>query len=125
MKKFIDLKVGDTIYYYDHCKMKPQKVHFIEECEEERSYNGYFGQIHTVKVRYLKMLVGKNKKEYILEDIESHCSDFILDWKHMFSCKEAAEEFLQERRQVAKDQIKEAKRIIAKYNTLIPKYDLC
>ena len=49
MKAFKDLQVGDTIFYYDHCQMKPRTIVKIETKDETqelwggtRTYNYIF-----------------------------------------------------------------------------------
>ena len=44
-KTFAELKVGDDIYYYDHCKLHKQKVTSIEIVKgKEVTYKDFFGR---------------------------------------------------------------------------------
>ena len=44
-KTFRELKVGDDIYYYDHCKLHKQKVTSIEFVKgKEETYKDFFGR---------------------------------------------------------------------------------
>lgn len=44
-KTFAELKVGDDIYYYDHCKLHKQKVTSIEIVKgKEKTYKDFFGR---------------------------------------------------------------------------------
>ena len=40
MKAFKDLQVGDTIFYYDHCQMKPRTIVKIETKDETKELWG-------------------------------------------------------------------------------------
>lgn len=65
-KKFKDLKIGDYIWYYDHCKLHRQKItkaEIITNTEEISFSFGYNKKIYVTKEIYIE--AGKGTKMFI------------------------------------------------------------
>jgi hypothetical protein len=107
MKKFKDLQSGDIIYYYDHCTMKPRTVEKIE-WEEQHNY------------KYLLIYCVNGKTP-----VKIFCT-----WNHgdtaysstYFSCREAAEYWLNNLKRYRERRIERAKYLIDKETVILNKY---
>lgn len=118
MKYFKDLKDGDIIYYYDHCKMKPREILSIQEEIEEISY----GKLVN-KYTYLKIIFKNGKYIRIHTTWDNGLIDDYMDYKtHYFSCKEAAQLFLDQLTNKRIYKINKCQEIIDRYTKYISQY---
>ena len=117
MKRFKDLNVGDIIYYYDHCKMHPQVVNDIKIVEIP-----YLTWRNTPDFRETIILQAGNSPVVQLDWI---ADESMAAWDYMtrFSCKEAAQQYLDNLKDKAKRKIDKSIDILYKYNNLLKEYD--
>ena len=119
MKQFKDLKAGDIIYYYDHCIMKPRTVERTDWDikEEVQKYRGWEDK-HTYKYLLIYCVNGK-------EPVKIYCNWNDGATSHegvYFSCKEAAEDWLNKLKKYRKLRIEQAKYLIEKETNILNKY---
>ena len=118
MKKFKDLQPGDIIYYYDHCTMKPRTVERIEWDIKEDSTNKYWAQKMTYKELNIYCVNGK-------KPISIYCTWNDGDMSYAgnyFSCREAAEYWLDNLKKYRERRINRAKYLIEKETLILSKY---
>lgn len=119
MKQFKDLQPGDIIYYYDHCTMKPRTVERTEWNTTERIEKTRFGEEKYVyKYLYIYCVNGR-------EPLKIYCTwhnGAITHEKNYFSCKEAAEKWLNSISNYREHRIKQAKYLIEKETNILNKY---
>ena len=59
MKNFINLKKGDNIWYYDHCKLHKQQVTSIEHKKVKDEWKDIYGRMHSIEDEYIEIKAGK------------------------------------------------------------------
>ena len=120
MKQFKDLQAGDIVYYYDHCTMKPRTVKKIEwDIKEENTNDRWFDQQKRVY-----------KDLYIYFENRSRPLNVYCSWNDgaitvsgiYFSCKEAAEQWLNGLKRYRERRIERAKYLIEKETKILSKY---
>lgn len=117
MKKFRDLKVGDIIYYYDHCKMHPQVVNEFKIVETP-----CLTWRNTPDFRERITLQAGDSP---LVELDWIADESMVAWDYLtrFSCKEAAQQYLDNLRNKAKKKIDKSIDTLYKYNNLLKEYD--
>ena len=120
MKVFKDLQVGDTIFYYDHCQMKPRTIVKIETKDVTKKLWGGGTRTYNYILLYC---------EHGYQPISVHTT-----WDHgnstmihhastkYFSCKEAAEQWLKGLKGYRERRIERAKNLIEKETKILSKY---
>ena len=120
MKAFKDLQVGDTIFYYDHCQMKPRTIVKIETKDVTKKLWGGGTRTYNYILLYC---------EHGYQPISVHTT-----WDHgnstmihhastkYFSCKEAAEQWLKGLKGYRERRIERAKYLIEKETKILSKY---
>lgn len=120
MKVFKDLQVGDTIFYYDHCQMKPRTIVKIETKDVTKELWGGGTRTYNYILLYC---------EHGYQPISVHTT-----WDHgnstmihhastkYFSCKEAAEQWLKGLKGYRERRIERAKNLIEKETKILSKY---
>jgi len=120
MKVFKDLQVGDTIFYYDHCQMKPRTIVKIETKDVTKELWGGGTRTYNYILLYC---------EHGYQPISVHTT-----WDHgnstmihhastkYFSCKEAAEQWLKGLKGYRERRIERAKYLIEKETKILSKY---
>jgi hypothetical protein len=120
MKAFKDLQVGDTIFYYDHCQMKPRTIVKIETKDVTKELWGGGTRTYNYILLYC---------EHGYQPISVHTT-----WDHgnstmihhastkYFSCKEAAEQWLKGLKGYRERRIERAKYLIEKETKILSKY---
>lgn len=121
MKKFRDVKVGDTIYYYTHCKMIPQIVHKIEHIDETEHVNNY-GYGYDRKVNHMIIQAGKAKERKVMWASDNTAAEWGSTLH--FADRESAESHIKSLKYTANCFIDEANRNLNKYTKLKSKYDI-
>jgi len=119
MKYFKDLQPGDIIYYYDHCTMKPRTVEKIDwDIKEEiQKFRGWEDK-HTYKYLLIYCVNGKTP-------VKIFCTynDGELSYSgNYFSCREAAEYWLNNLMKYRERRIERAKYLIDKETMILNKY---
>lgn len=104
MKKFNELTVGDTIYYWDHGKLRKQVVKEIEIRDEVQSSTDWYGITHEDKRTRIIMKAGpkSSNRQTIYNFIFCEwSSNNLSDYSYTtflgtrkFSCVEAARHWL-------------------------------
>ena len=95
MKKFKDLKEGDIIYYYDHCRLHKQIIKSIQVIEKIEMVESLFEKngFEYQKIKRLIIKAGKgtvmNLPQYIFQESK-------INYNNMprFASKEAADEYM-------------------------------
>ena len=95
MKKFKDLKEGDIIYYYDHCRLHKQIIKSIQVIEKIEMVESLFEKngFEYQKIKRLIIKAGKgtvmNLPQYVFEESKINYNNMVR-----FACKEAADEYM-------------------------------
>lgn len=122
MKTFKDLQIGDIIYYYDHCQMKPRRIIKIETKEETQPLWGGGFRTYNYILLYC---------EHGYQPVSIHCT-----WhkgestcEHhagtkVFSCRESAEKELNRLRTYRENRIVRAKKLIENDSKIIANYKI-
>lgn len=124
MKKFNELKKGDVIYYYDHCKMKPRTILDcrMEEKEEKRNtWRGY--EVIKEKRLILTFMRGPQISIYASYN-DGNITESWGNSSKIFSCKEAAEKELNRLKKECEYKIDWAENQLEKYSNRIIKYEI-
>ena len=120
MKAFKDLQVGDTIFYYDHCQMKPRTIVKIETKDVTKELWGGGTRTYNYILLYC---------EHGYQPISVHTT-----WDHgnstmihhastkYFSCRESAEKELNRLRIYRENRIARAKKLIENDSKIIANY---
>ena len=120
MKAFKDLQVGDTIFYYDHCQMKPRTIVKIETKDVTKELWGGGTRTYNYILLYC---------EHGYQPISVHTT-----WDHgnstmiyhastkYFSCRESAEKELNRLRTYRENRIARAKKLIENDSKIIANY---
>ena len=95
MKTFKDLKEGDIIYYYDHCRLHKQIIKSIQVIEKIEMVESLFEKngFEYQKIKRLIIKAGKgtvmNLPQYIFQESK-------INYNNMprFASKEAADEYM-------------------------------
>ena len=127
MKRFNELKEGDVIYYYDHCKMRPRIVERIEWETEEVEKNFLDRLRYDIKpFKWLKIYIKKyNKPLRILCTRHNGNIDRIkINHSQYYPCKELAEQSLYTLRKYRADKVEKAKKILEKETKRLNKYEI-
>jgi len=66
MKTWQDVKKGDYIYYYDHCKYHKQLVHDIKEETQTESFTDWFGK--KQERTYNRYIIYAGRSNFIIQD---------------------------------------------------------
>lgn len=72
MKTFGDIKEGDYIYYYDHCKLHKQLVTKVDIQEKKDTYTDWNGNITEIVDKRVIIHAGKGTK--------LNCNNWMLDY---------------------------------------------
>ena len=95
MKKFKDLKEGDIIYYYDHCRLHKQIIKSIQVIEKIEMVESLFEKngFEYQKIKRLIIKAGKgtvmNLPQYVFQESKINYNNMVR-----FACKEAADEYM-------------------------------
>ena len=95
MKKFKDLKEGDIIYYYDHCRLHKQIIKSIQVIEKIEMIESLFEKngFEYQKIKRLIIKAGKgtvmNLPQYVFQESKINYNNMVR-----FACKEAADEYM-------------------------------
>jgi len=120
-KTFKDLNIGDTIYYYDHQKIKSKKIisepKFTTYKEPIKWCNGY----REWKILSFKTTPGKPIEIRSTWDVFNNYTYPINSSLH-FSNKEAAETYINNLKARCKRKIKRANSILETQTRLLNKY---
>ena len=120
MKAFKDLQVGDIIFYYDHCKMKPRIIIKIETKDEIQNLWG--GGTRTLNYILLYCDHGYQPvKIHITWDRGNSTMVHHAGTKY-FSCRESAEKELNRLRTYREKRIARAKKLIENDSKIIANY---
>lgn len=120
MKAFKDLQVGDIIFYYDHCKMKPRKIVKIETKDEIQQLWG--GGTRTLNYLLLYCERGYQPiKIHITWDRGNSTMVHYAGTKY-FSCRKSAEKELNRLRTYRENRIAKAKKIIENDSKILTNY---
>lgn len=122
-KKWKDVKVGDTIYYYDHGQLREQIVHYADMEEETHTYNyGWHTNSTTSKKFVIKAGKGSMFSIYEYYMDASYYPDYYFT---RFTCKEAAIDALKNRLGELKHICDNAKKRYERYLNSYNKYKGC
>lgn len=124
MKTFKELVVGDTIWYYDHGKMHPQKILKIEDLEEVSEYTDWRGNKVINKYPYRFIYVKRVKSPYRVHTYDLNRTEDWFNRLHRFSCIEAAATYMTKRINWCDRKISYFNKQLNKYNKLREKYDM-
>lgn len=118
-KAFKDLKVGDSIYYWDHGKMHEQIVNKVELTTEIMPAPYYSSK--DIARDVLIIQAGKSperKMYYQMNYCEAH-------WGYIkrFSCKESARHYIENLKGYAEQKVRQAKKCLEVYSELVEKYN--
>ena len=87
MKTWNDIKKGDYIYYYDHCKYHKQLVHEVKEETQTESFTDWFGNKHeTTQTRFI---IRAGRSCFILSNYWKSQSWCWANGMKRFTCEEA------------------------------------
>ena len=119
-KTWSEIKEGDTIYYYDHGKLREQKVHSVENTEETYTSGGW-GYISTTTYKKIIIKAGRGST------IEIYDYYFDAPYKEdyyftRFTCKEAALDALKKHSANLEQICERAKKRYEKYLNSYNKY---
>jgi hypothetical protein len=120
MKVFKDLQVGDTIFYYDHCQMKPRTIVKIETKDVTKELWG--GGTRTYN--YILLYCEHGYQPISVHTTWDHGNSTMIHYASTkyFSCKEAAEQWLKELKGYRERRIERAKYLIEKETKILSKY---
>ena len=120
-KTWKEVKDGDTIYYYDHGKIREQIVHSAKMTEETHEYNyGLYRSTSTEE--YILISAGRGSK-FKVYSYYINSSYYPSHYFTRFTCKEALIDALQERLKKVKRQSDKAKQRYEKFLSIYNKYD--
>ena len=91
MKTWAEIKKGDIIYYYDHCKYHKQLVHEVKEETKTESLTDWFGNKH--ERIYRRYIIRAGRSCFTISDYsksQNWC------WAHgmkRFTCEEAYKDY--------------------------------
>ena len=87
MKTWSEIKKGDYIYYYDHCKYHKQLVHEVKEETQTEKFTDWFGKEHiNTQTRF----VVRAGKSYFIVSNYSKSRDWCwANGMKRFTCEEA------------------------------------
>ena len=119
MKTFKDVKVGDVIYYWDHGKMHPQTVKFVENCENIHEYTDWWGKKQIHKTPYIHIKAGKSDLNIYYDCGYSHTRCYGMN---RFTGIEAANEWKEQQRKHYEYKVNKLQKKVQKYTNLIEKY---
>lgn len=120
-KKFKDLNIGDTIYYYDHCTIKtkkvtskPQIVHHKEAYKWSSSRSREWDTINFTTT--------PGKPIELLSICNGNFEESSVNSSMHFSNKEAAKKFLNQMKEKRERRVYKAKRMLEKETRILNKY---
>lgn len=113
MKSWKEVKVGDYIYYYDHCKYHKQLVHDIKEETKTESFTDWFGKKY--ERTYTRFIIRAGRSYFIVSDYYKDNDCCYANSMKRFTCEEAYQNH--------EDQI--VNRLKRRYKRLKTKYDRC
>lgn len=90
MKTWNDIKKGDYIYYYDHCKYHKQLVHDAKEETKTESFTDWFGKKY--ERTYTRFIIRAGKSCFI---VDNYYKSSTCCWAHgmkRFTCEEACKD---------------------------------
>lgn len=90
MKTWKEIKKGDVIYYYDHCKYHKQIVKDIKEQNQTESFVDWFGKKH--ERTWTRFMVFAGRSCFEVSDYRKDCSMCWGNGMKRFTCKEAYKE---------------------------------
>ena len=119
MKAFKDLQVGDTIFYYDHCQMKPRTIVKIETKDVTKELWG-----GTRTYNYILLYCEHGYQPVSVHTTWDHGNSTMIHHASTkyFSCKEAAEQWLKGLKGYRERRIERAKYLIEKETKILSKY---
>ena len=119
MKAFKDLQVGDTIFYYDHCQMKPRTIVKIETKDETKELWG-----GTRTYNYILLYCERGYQPISVHTTWDHGNSTMIHHASTkyFSCRESAEKELNRLRTYRENRIARAKKLIDNDSKIIAKY---
>ena len=120
MKAFKDLQVGDTIFYYDHCQMKPRTIVKIETKDVTKELWGG----GTKTYNYILLYCEHGYQPVSVHTTWDHGNSTMIHHASTkyFSCKEAAEQWLKGLKGYRERRIERAKYLIEKETKILSKY---
>ena len=87
MKTWSEIKKGDYIYYYDHCKYHKQLVHEVKEETRTDSWTDWFGK--KQERTYTRFVVRAGRSYFIVSDYQKSNSWCWANGMKRFTCEEA------------------------------------
>lgn len=87
MKTWNDIKKGDYIYYYDHCKYHKQLVHDAKEETKTESFTDWFGKKY--ERTYTRFIIRAGKSCFIVNDFNKSSDWCWANGMKRFTCEEA------------------------------------
>ena len=123
MKKFKDLKEGDIIYYYDHCRLHKQIIKSIQVIEKIEMVESLFEKngFEYLKIKRLIIKAGKgtvmNLPQYVFEE-----SKITYNNMPRFASKEAADEYMDHIINYRKKRVEKYKKIYERELKIFNKY---
>ena len=123
MKKFKDLKEGDIIYYYDHCRLHKQIIKSIQVIEKIEMVESLFEKngFEYQKIKRLIIKAGKgtvmNLPQYVFQESKINYNNMVR-----FACKEAADEYMDHIINYRKKRVEKFKKFYEKELKIFNKY---
>lgn len=123
MKTFKDLKEGDVIYYYDHCRLHKQIIKSIQVIEKIEMVESLFEKngFEYVKVKRMIIHAGKgtvmNLAQYVFKE-----SKITYDNMPRFASKKAADEYMDHIINYRKKRVEKYKKIYERELKILNKY---
>ena len=123
MKKFKDLKEGDIIYYYDHCRLHKQIIKSIQVIEKIEMVESLFEKngFEYAKVKRMIIHAGKgtvmNLPQYVFQESKINYNNMVR-----FACKEAADEYMDHIINYRKKRVEKFKKLYERELKIFNKY---
>lgn len=123
MKKFKDLKEGDIIYYYDHCRLHKQIIKSIQVIEKIEMVESLFEKngFEYQKIKRLIIKAGKgtvmNLPQYVFQESKINYNNMVR-----FACKEAADEYMDHIINYRKKRVEKFKKLYERELKIFNKY---
>ena len=123
MKKFKDLKEGDIIYYYDHCRLHKQIIKSIQVIEKIEMIESLFEKngFEYQKIKRLIIKAGKgtvmNLPQYVFQESKINYNNMVR-----FACKEAADEYMEHIINYRKKRVEKFKKFYERELKIFNKY---
>ena len=123
MKKFKDLKEGDIIYYYDHCKLHKQIIKSIQVIEKIEMVESLFEK-NGFEYQKIKRLIIKAGKGTVMNLPQYVYNESKINYANMprFACKEVADEYMDHIINYRKKRVEKFKKLYERELKIFNKY---